>query len=452
MHTTNSNKVAVVGMGKTGISVLRHLRRLQIECACFDEAYVKLPEDLCEVELHSGAWAEEAFLGFKKVIVSPGIDWRHPALALARKCGVVTHGDLDEFLEVYKGALISVTGTNGKTTATQMIALLLETLPGGCEAGGNIGMPMLDLLVGKHPTRVVLELSSFQLERAKLVHPHYAVLLNLQPDHEDMHASLSKYKAAKVSMFTKMSEGDVALLPIEEEWHGLTDELLAKGANVKRFGMINTPNDHVVAGVLCSEEGDKLFWQHGDTQRMIDCSTLMVRGRHQQQNIAVAAQVAADYKVSAAVIEEALMSFQGLEHRLEYVGHIEDREWFNDSKATNPDAAIAALQSFDKVVWICGGLRKNLSLDALVDVAKAHVEFACVIGEDTQAYETMLEQAGVPFTVSVTMKQAVEDAKAQGHCPVLLSPAAASQDQYQNYAARGADFIYAIRAKVHDET
>ena len=445
MADTNVSKVAVVGMGKTGLSVLRHLRRAHVQCECFDEAAVQLPEDLQGVVLHTGVLQKEVFLGFEKVIVSPGIDWRHPALVQARKCGVDVHGDLDEFLVEYSGTLISVTGTNGKTTATQMIALLLETLPDGCDAGGNIGVPMLDLLAEKQPARVALELSSFQLERAKNLHPHYAVLLNVQPDHEDMHESAEAYRAAKVSMFKQMIMGDTAMLPADDEWQGLVDELLTKGVQVKRFGMVEDKNSAVMAGVMCAEDGDKVFWQQGDVRKTIPVSSLMVRGRHQHQNIAVAAQVAADFDVSSAVIEEALMSFQGLEHRLEFVGRIVGRDWYNDSKATNPNAAIAALKSFDEVVWICGGLRKDLALDGLIDVAKTHVRFACVIGEDTKAYEVMLTQAGVPFKVSKTMKEAVVHAKEQGDCPVLLSPAAASQDQYPHYAERGADFIQAIR-------
>ncbi len=445
MPNTFASKVAVVGMGKTGLSVVRHLRRMHIQCECFDEASVQLPEDLKEVVLHTGQLQEEVFLGFEKVIVSPGINWRHPALVEARKSGVEVHGDLDEFLAEYTGTLITLTGTNGKTTATQMIALLLETLPGGCDAGGNIGTPMLDLLAEKQPTRVALELSSFQLERTKHLHPHYAVLLNIQPDHADMHESAAAYKAAKLSMFSQMIMGDTALFPDESEWQSFADDLLARGVNVKRFGMVSDKQTDVVAGVICHQDGDRIFWQQGDGQKSLPVSSLMVRGRHQQQNIAVAAQVAADYGVPSAVIEEALMSFQGLEHRLEFIGHIAGRDWFNDSKATNPDAAIAALSSFDEVVWICGGLRKGLSMDGLIDVAKKHVRFACVIGEDTGAYEDMLKQAGVAYKVSHTIKQAVSDAKDEGDCPVLLSPAAASQDQYQHYAERGADFIQSIR-------
>ncbi|PCI03680.1 MAG: UDP-N-acetylmuramoyl-L-alanine--D-glutamate ligase [Zetaproteobacteria bacterium] len=439
-------KVAVVGMGKTGLSVVRHLQRLHIDCECFDEAAVQLPEDLANVLLHTGVLQSEVFLGFEKVIVSPGIDWRHPALVEARKCGVEVHGDLDEFLANYSSTLIAVTGTNGKTTATQMIALLLETLPKGCDAGGNIGVPMLDLLADGQPERVALELSSFQLERAKNLHPNYAVLLNVQADHADMHASLEAYRAAKVRMFQHMVTGDTALLLNTLEWDGLAQDLQGRGVTVKRFGIVEQ-KDTAVAGVLCGEDGDAVFWHQGDMLKTLPCASLMVRGRHQQQNIAVAAQVAADFGVSAKIIEEALMSFQGLEHRLEFVGHIQDRDWFNDSKATNPNAAVAALTSFAQVVWICGGVRKDLALDELVEIAKKHVCFAYVIGENTKEYEAMLSQAGVSFVVSTTMGSAVRDAAAHdSDCPVLLSPAAASQDQYRHYAERGADYIQAIRA------
>ena len=143
--------------------------------------------------------------------------------------------------------------------------------------------------------------------------------------------------------------------------------------------------------------------------------------------------MAADYGVSKTVIEEAMMSFQGLEHRLEFVGNTVGKDWFNDSKATNPDAADAALSSFDKVVWICGGLRKELDLGSLTNTVQKHVMFACVVGKDAKAYEQLLKQAGVPYTVSKTIPRAVKDAAKQDCNAVLLSPAAASQDQFTNY-------------------
>jgi len=454
----NQEKVAVIGMGKTGVSVVRHLKRHDITCECFDEANVQLPDDLLGIPFHKGSFKAEKLIGFDRVIASPGINWQHPALLEVRNCGIPLYGDLDEFLNHYSGALIAVTGTNGKTTVTQMISLLLETLPGGCDAGGNIGIPMLDLLEDKAPERVVLELSSFQLERAHGIHPHWAALLNVQPDHADMHASPEAYRAAKVQMFAHMSQGDTAMLPALEDWESLSDELQERGVNVVRFGIMDTADEGASllrAGILHIDENGKksdvLFWTQDGERKIIPCSSLMVRGSHQQQNIAIAAQAAADFGVAASVIEEAMMSFQGLEHRLEFVGRVAGRDWFNDSKATNPDAAVAALSSFDKVTWICGGLRKDLSLACLLDPVIKHVSFACVVGKDRDAYIKLLKEAGVPYTVSKTMKRAVDDAVKQGVDPILLSPAAASQDQFSNYAERGKAYVKAIRELVdHD--
>jgi len=451
-QTTKHEKVAVIGMGKTGLSVARHLKRLHIACECFDEANVLLPEDLAAMTLHTGEITEESLSGFDRVIVSPGINWQHPALVAIRACEIPVHGDLDEFLRHYEQTLITVTGTNGKTTATQMIALLLETLSGGCDAGGNIGIPMLDLLQDESPKRVALELSSFQLERSSGLHPHWAVLLNIQPDHADMHQSFEAYRAAKLRMFEQMTAGDTAMLPVDDEWHDLVADLHQRGVSVGRFGVINVDDENATqlqAGVLChadsQNQSDTLFWTQHNERKTVACQDLMVRGCHQQQNIAVAAQCAADFGVPFSVIEEAMLSFQGLEHRLEFVGKVAGREWFNDSKATNPDAAIAALSSFEQVVWICGGLCKDLSLDSLLEMVKKHVSFACVIGSDSTAYVDLLEAAGVAYVVSHTMEQAVQDAANQGKGTVLLSPAAASQDQFKHYAERGAAFVSALR-------
>ncbi|MDQ6989332.1 MAG: UDP-N-acetylmuramoyl-L-alanine--D-glutamate ligase [Mariprofundaceae bacterium] len=444
-------KVAVIGMGKTGLSVVRHLQRLHIACACFDEAKVSLPEDMRDIPLSEGALQVEQLQDFDRIIVSPGMDWRHTVLVALREQGKAVYGDLDEFLSHYSGQLLAVTGTNGKTTVTEMMALLLETLDKGCEAGGNIGVPMLDLLANDMPARVVLELSSFQLERSKNLHPSWAVLLNIQPDHADMHDSEQAYRAAKVRMFEHMKIHDVALLPIDLDWDMLSSELAFKGVLVARFGILSTADSRsnmMQAGILlatANEQSNTLFWTQEGERQSIACDKLMLKGTHQQQNIAVAAQAAADYGVSAAVIEEAMMSFQGLEHRLEYIGTFAERACYNDSKATNPDASLAALTSFQQATWICGGLRKGLALDGLLDAVKQHVDFACVIGKQPQAYIALLEQAGVPFVVSKNVEQAVQDAFEFGKADILLSPAAASQDQFKNYAERGKSFVQAIQ-------
>ncbi|MFQ5518747.1 MAG: glutamate ligase domain-containing protein, partial [Mariprofundus sp.] len=181
--------------------------------------------------------------------------------------------------------------------------------------------------------------------------------------------------------------------------------------------------------------------------QLIPCEQIPARGTHQHMNMAVAAQIAAGHGVSVEVIREAMTCFRGLKHRLEHICMQAGKDWFDDSKATNPDAAIAALNSFEKTVWICGGLRKDLDLEALVPAAHDHVSQAFVIGKDTDAYADMLKKADVPYTVAGNIKKAVAMASSvRGREPVLLSPAAASQDQFTSYAERGEAFSQAVRA------
>jgi len=439
-----STMSAIIGMGRTGQAVAAYLTRLGQGCEGFDEHPVQLPDSL-QIPVHVGRLDADVLAQFARVIVSPGVSWQHPVLERLRQANVPLLGDLDLFSEAYDGELIAVTGTNGKTTTVSLIATLLDTLPGGIEAAGNIGRPMLELLDGEAPRRVVLELSSFQLERSRIIHPNRAVLLNVQPDHADMHVSAAAYEAAKCRLFAAQREGDTAMLPADAHWHGLAEELAGRGVRVCRFGFGDP--ETLICGVQMLDEGAwRIFWhQDGETQ-CIPASELPARGRHQHVNLAVAAQTAADYGVSASVIRLCLTSFHGLSHRLQSLGVIGNREWFDDSKATNPDAAAAALAAFDQVVWICGGLSKGANLDALIPVVSQHVAQALVIGRDSREYAELCRRAGVPTTIAGTIEQAVRHAAhAQPGLPVLLSPAAASQDQFRDYAERGRAFAKAVR-------
>ncbi|RMH61997.1 MAG: UDP-N-acetylmuramoyl-L-alanine--D-glutamate ligase, partial [Zetaproteobacteria bacterium] len=338
--------IGIVGMGRTGQSVVRFLRARNIECIGFDEA----PRTVADVPLVVGPLEAADFGDCRRLIVSPGIDWRHPALERARRQGIAVGGDLDVFSAHYQGEILAVTGTNGKTTTVTLIQTMLDTLPGGIEAAGNIGRPMLDLLdMPTPPRRVVLELSSFQLERATCLHPRWAALLNVQPDHADMHRDMRAYEAAKLSLFAHQREGDRALLPMGARWDALHEDLRARGVRVARFG---EDGAQAIAGLVPGDDG-YLFWtQEGERQRVAR-SEIRLCGRHQQMNLAVAAQAAADYGVAPVVIREAVCSFRGLAHRLQWVGHALGHDWYDDSKATNPAAAMAALGEFARVIWIC---------------------------------------------------------------------------------------------------
>jgi len=439
-----AKKHAIIGMGKTGISIAHFLMQQGASCEAFDETLKALPAPL-NIPLHTGKLQAEALAQFDHIWSSPGIPWAHPALQASRDAGIPIRGDLDLFLKHCQAPLIAITGTNGKTTTTQTIQTLLETLPGGCDMGGNIGTPMLDLLAeNTPPKRVVLELSSFQLERCEAVRPQCAILLNIQPDHADMHASEDDYLAAKLKLFAHQAAGDTAMLPIESRWDDLAADLHHRGVRVQRFGQLqhdNTRLNDMTTGIVLEAKQTRIIWRQGDEVHHIHCRNIPARGLHQHINLAIAAQTASDYGVHISVIREALSSFRGLPHRLRFIANIKGHDWFDDSKATNPAAAQAALQSFDKVLWICGGLPKGLDLNPLLDDIRQHVEHAFIIGANTKPYIQLMKKAGIDYSIAKTVERAViMAAKHASKLPVLLSPAAASMDQFANYAERGFAF------------
>jgi len=441
---TSSPDVAITGMGRTGCSVARFLDARHIAYIAFDEKMTVLPGDIAGT-LRSGALQGSVLKQFGRLIVSPGIPWHHPALEEAKAAGVELLGDLDFFHENFHGSLMAVTGTNGKSTVAHLMGQILEVLPGGVEIGGNIGVPMLDMLSKPELSpRAVLELSSFQLERCRGIHPSWAVLLNIQPDHADMHSSMVEYEAAKLRLFEQQCQGDIAMLPVDQHWNDTAWHLGEKGVEVRRFGAVQHSGE-AYAGLLGEPGNRRIFWRCGDKVHEIAIDQVKVRGEHQQINLAVAAQGAADAGVSAAVISEALTAFRGLDHRLRYVGKVSGKAWYDDSKATNPDAAVAALNSFDKVIWVCGGLTKGLDLMPMMPEVQKHVALAFVIGADPRPFAAMLEDADVNYRVVTHIDEAVVQAgRSSLDLPVLLSPAAASMDQFKDYADRGRSFCAAV--------
>jgi len=261
-----------------------------------------------------------------------------------------------------------------------------------------------------------------------------------------MHTDMASYTDAKLRLFAKQGKGDKAMLPADREWDELADSLRQREVFVRRFG-VGSAND-LDAGVQCYDDGSwQVFWHHYDDTHVVSSDDLPARGMHQHLNLAVAAQAAADYGLTASVIRQSLTSFRGLPHRLQSLGLVAGREWFNDSKATNPDAAKAALKSFHQVIWICGGLRKGLDVMPLSDAVAYHVEYMFIIGTDAKPFTELAGLAGVSYKFVKTIAQAVKQAaQLQSGVPVLLSPAAASQDQFKNYMQRGDAFMTAVAA------
>ncbi|MDQ6950464.1 MAG: UDP-N-acetylmuramoyl-L-alanine--D-glutamate ligase [Mariprofundales bacterium] len=429
---------AILGMGVTGQSIARFLRARGELCATFDEQGGKS----MTADVQIGPLDAKKLAAFDRVAVSPGISWHHPVLDQLRAAEVRLCSDLDIFLESYQGELLAITGTNGKTSVTHLLGVLLETAAGGVGVGGNIGQPMLDLLSEIHPSpRALLELSSFQLQRCHEAHPKWAALLNIQSDHADMHADPEEYRASKLRLFAHQSEGDTAVLPVGDSFDDLAANLKQRGVRVRRFGYGN----HADIG---STDTD-LFWQDGAGVRCtVPLAELHLIGSHQQCNLAVAAQAAADCGIHEAVIREGVTSFRGLPHRLQLVSSHGGRDWFDDSKATNPDAAAAAMAALGSVVWVCGGVTKGLDPMVLLDSVRRHVHSMLIIGKKQAPFVALAKASGVPWSKLGTIKKAVLKASQvqDSLLPVLLSPAAASFDQFANYAARGDAFKQAIEA------
>ncbi len=435
---------AVIGLGRTGLSIIRFLQKRGISCIAFDENKNSNHADL-ECPCHIGPLKAESLLAFEHIVLSPGIPWQHPIIQQAKANGCQVYGDLALFAQHYQGELYCITGTNGKTTAVSLSGTLMETCPQGVRIAGNIGTPMLDLLDEDEVSpRIMLELSSFQLERSPNVHPRWAALINIQPDHADMHASPSHYREAKLRLFAQQTKGDTAVLPADIAWETLANDLQARGVIVQRHGIVQQ-QEAADAGVSLNDKC--LFWKHNGQTEQIEHQELRLRGLHQHGNAALAALAATHAGVSAKVIRQAICSFPGLSHRLQAVGHYADKDWFNDSKATNPAAANMALQSFDTCLWICGGDTKGLQLHELQSVlAQGHVKHAFIIGHQVNAFERLLKKTATPYTIAYLLEQAVMlAAQHQSHCPVLLSPAAASLDQFSSYAERGLHFIQHIK-------
>jgi len=221
---------------------------------------------------------------------------------------------------------------------------------------------------------------------------------------------------------------------------------------VRRFGIGSS--DSLDSGIELHDDGSwHLFWHHYNITHIVSSDDLPAQGMHQHLNLAVAAQAAADYGLTASVIRQSLTSFRGLPHRLQSLGIVKGREWFNDSKATNPDAANAALTSFHQAIWICGGLRKGLDVMPLKAAVTNHVEQMFIIGTEAKPFVQLAEAAGVSYKFVKTIQQAVKQAsQMQSGVPVLLSPAAASQDQFKNYMQRGDDFAAAVQALEMDKS
>jgi UDP-N-acetylmuramoylalanine--D-glutamate ligase len=435
-----ANKDLVVGLGATGLSIARYLKRCDADAIFYDSRTE--PPGLAELE---EIWpAAELRLGkdsvpknVKRVIASPGVPDSNPLLKKARKKKLEIVSDIELFAREASKPFVAVTGSNGKSTVTTLLYLMCRADGRKVLAGGNLGEPALDLLAEDAPDVYVLELSSFQLQRTQKLPAEVALLLNVSPDHLDWHADVDEYRAAKYRIFKDV---DAAVVNRADE------EAARKAAHCGRvlsFGLDAPATDHY--GIR--EEDGERYLACGDTL-LLSVRDLALYGIHNQLN-ALAALAAGDLLgLDMAAMLQVLVEFPGLPHRMQFVARIAAVDYINDSKATNVAAAVASIESVDNMlVLVAGGLSKGGNFAELATAIEGKLRGAVLIGEDAEKIAHALDTV-MPVHFAENMESAVHMAAscAESDDTVLLAPACASFDQYANYMARGDAFVAAVEA------
>ena len=449
--------VAVFGLGRTGLTAARALQAGGATVVLWDEneksrAAAKA-EGFTLVDLANADW-----FSLSALMLSPGVPLTHPkphwVVEKARDAGVEIVGDIELFARTVAAApshkrpkIVAITGTNGKSTTTALIAHVLAQSGRDIRIGGNIGYGVLGLEDMHGGAVYVLELSSYQLDLTSSLKPDVSIILNISPDHLERHGDMDGYVAAKKRILLNQGKGDFAIVGVDDPWcQQICTEITA--ANRRTIWPISARR--AMGRGVYSLQGMLYDATDGRVNEVADLTRARsLPGRHNWQNASAAYAAVRALGLTVEDAVEGLMSFPGLAHRMETVGVIGKVRFVNDSKATNADAARQALSSYPKVYWIAGGRPKVGGIDELADlyggVAKAYL-----IGEAAQAFSSKLE-GHAPWVISGDIEAATAgayaDARKSGEdAIVLLSPACASFDQFNDFEERGEAFRAAVLA------
>ncbi len=439
-------RVLVVGLGKSGVASALFLKangaRVSVsDTKSGDELRNEIPVLLDHgITVETGGHGERTFRGQDLIVVSPGVPVDAPLLAQARSLGEVVIGEIELASRFLPGPIVAITGSNGKTTTTTLTGEILTAAGMPTLVGGNIGTPAISLAERAKPeTVIVLEVSSFQLETIQTFHPKVAVVLNVTPDHLDRHRTLDVYVDAKVRIFENQRGEDFAVLNADDP----ICVTMAARTQAQVFWFSRQKEVQQGAWV---REGNILF-RNGSRQREImPASEVPLKGAHNLENVLAAACAGALMGCSPEVIRQAVMAFKAVEHRLEFVATIRGVDYYNDSKATNVDATIKALESFPaNIHLILGGKDKGSDYTVLNDLLRQRAKRVYTIGAAAAKIESQIK--GVEVVHAETLENAVRkaNAAAQPGDVVLLAPACASFDQFKSYEHRGKMFKEIVR-------
>jgi UDP-N-acetylmuramoylalanine--D-glutamate ligase len=447
--------VAVFGLGGSGLASCHALREGGAEVIAGDDN----PDNVAKAALSGFITADlrsVSWSNFAALILTPGAPLTHPAphwsVLKAREAGVEVIGDIELFCRERRrhapdAAFVAITGTNGKSTTTALIAHLMKVAGYDAQMGGNIGTAILSLEPPRMGRVHVIEMSSYQIDLTPSLDPTVGILINISEDHIDRHGTLENYAAVKERLVDGVQSQGSAIVGVDDRWsRNIADRLDRAGKRVVRISVRNPLADGIYV------EHETIVQAAGaarsEIARIGGIGSL--RGLHNAQNAACASACALALGVNQDVLQNGLRSFPGLAHRMEQVGRRGSVLFVNDSKGTNADAAAHALSSFGDIFWIAGGKPKAGGITGLAEYFP-RIRKAYLIGEAAQEFAGTLGER-VPHEISETLDVAVanaaRDAEASGlHDPVvLLSPACASFDQYRNFEIRGARFRELVSA------
>ncbi len=450
MDLTGKN-VLVFGTGLSGASAFWLLKDLGAFPVLFDGNENSNREEICR---KCAADAREVFLGtlpaeiigqLDLVVLSPGVPTDLPLVCQFRARGIPIWGEVELAYRVAKGDLLAITGTNGKTTTTSLLGEILSRARASVFVVGNIGVPYTQIAKKTRDDSVtVAEISSFQLETTEAFHPKISAILNVTPDHLDRHHTMEAYLRAKERICENQAGGDVCVLNYEDL------ALRAFAGQISCKPLFFSSARPLEEGIFLQGE-EILYKNNGETHAICHTRELRLLGRHNYENVMAASAMALSYGVSHAHLRESLLRFSAVEHRIEFVAEIDGVAYYNDSKGTNPDAAIKGIEAMERPTYLIGGgYDKDASYGEWIRAFGGKVRALVLIGQTKEKIAREARACGFAHCVlAESLKEAFDycaDHAAPGDA-VLLSPACASWDMFSNYEERGRAFQDLVRQR-----
>ena len=443
----NGKRVLVVGLGKSGVASALFLKKQGAKVSVSDtksgdELRNEIPVLLDHgITVETGGHGDRTFRGQDLIVVSPGVPVDAPPLVQARSLGESVIGEIELAAQFLPGPIVAITGSNGKTTTTTLTGEIMTASGFPTLVGGNIGTPAISLAErAKAGTVIVLEVSSFQLETIQTFRPRVAVVLNITPDHLDRHRTFEIYTDAKARIFENQQGSDFAVLNADDP----TCLAMASRTHAQVFWFSRQKEVQQGAWV---RGGNILFRDAAGQREILQVSEIPLKGAHNLENVLAAACAGILMGCAPDNIRQAVRGFKAVEHRLEFVASIRGVDYYNDSKATNVDATIKALESFpSNIHLILGGKDKGSDYTVLNDLLRQRVKRVYTIGAAAAKIESQIK--GPEVLHAETLENAIRKASAaaQPADVVLLAPACASFDQFKNYEHRGKVFKEIVRA------